>query len=107
METNVGAEQRRFVTEFATGVWAMTELCERYRIAGPRAISGSRGMRPRVTRVSAIAAAPRTSYHIGCPRRWRSRSWQPASGMAGGPANCSRYSRRGSRRSVAGAEHVQ
>ena len=35
METNVGAERRRFVTEFATGAWSMTELCERYGISRP------------------------------------------------------------------------
>lgn len=35
METNVGAERRRFVQEFETGAWSMTELCERYGISRP------------------------------------------------------------------------
>jgi len=35
METNVDAERRRFVTEFNTGAWSMTELCERYGISRP------------------------------------------------------------------------
>lgn len=65
METNVGAERRRFVTEFATGAWAMTELCERYGISRPTgykwvaryAAEGDEGLRDR-------SRAPH-----GCPHR--------------------------------------
>jgi len=35
MQTSVAAERRRFVKEFASGRWSMTELCERYGISRP------------------------------------------------------------------------
>lgn len=35
MQTSVAAERRRFVEEFASGRWSMTELCERYGISRP------------------------------------------------------------------------
>lgn len=55
METNVMAERRRFVTEFATGAWSMAELCERYGISRPTgykwvaryAATGDEGLRDR------------------------------------------------------------
>lgn len=55
METNVNAERRRFVTQFATGAWSMAELCERYGISRPTgykwvaryAASGDEGLHDR------------------------------------------------------------
>lgn len=35
METNVLDERRRFVRDFASGQWSMTELCERYEVSRP------------------------------------------------------------------------
>jgi putative transposase len=35
METSIREERLRFVTEFATGHWSMTELCERFGITRP------------------------------------------------------------------------
>jgi len=35
METSVVDERRRFVRDFASGQWSMTELCERYHVTRP------------------------------------------------------------------------
>jgi len=35
METSAVDERRRFVRDFASGQWTMTELCERYRVTRP------------------------------------------------------------------------
>jgi putative transposase len=35
METNVVDERERFVAEYATGHWSMSELCERYGVSRP------------------------------------------------------------------------
>lgn len=35
METNVLDERRKFVTDFESGHWSMTELCERYGVTRP------------------------------------------------------------------------
>jgi transposase InsO family protein len=55
METNVGAERRRFVMAFASGAWSMTELCARFGISRPtgykwlarHAAEGEDGLRDR------------------------------------------------------------
>jgi len=35
METNVRDERGRFVHDFESGHWSMTELCERYGVSRP------------------------------------------------------------------------
>ncbi len=35
METNVVDERRRFVRDYTSGQWSMTELCERYEVSRP------------------------------------------------------------------------
>ena len=35
METNVSDERERFVRDFESGHWSMTELCERYGVSRP------------------------------------------------------------------------
>jgi len=55
METNAVTERRRFVRDFASGHWPMSELCERYRISRPTgykwvaryASGGERGLEER------------------------------------------------------------
>ena len=35
METNVLDERLKFVTDYESGQWSMTELCERYDVTRP------------------------------------------------------------------------
>ena len=65
METNVLNERVRFVRDFASGHWSMTELCERFGVSRPTGYKwvarhrtgGDRGLQDR----------SRAPHH--CPRR--------------------------------------
>ena len=70
METNVRDERLQFVSDFASGQWSMTELCERYGVTRPTGYKwvarhqagGDRGL---VDRSSAPHACPhRTSDEV-------------------------------------------
>src|SRR5450755_637262 len=65
METNVLDERLRFVTDYESGQWSMTELCERYGVTRPtgykwvaRHRAGGRG-----------GLADRSHAALACPHR--------------------------------------
>ena len=68
METNLLDERARFVRDFESGHWSMTELCERYGVSRP---TGYKWMARlgRAARASPTAATPRIGVPTGRARR--------------------------------------
>ncbi len=65
METTVAAERQRFVDEFTSGHWSMSELCERYRITRP---TGYKWV-ARFQRAGAEGLVDRSRAPLTCPHR--------------------------------------
>ena len=70
METNVLDERQKFVRDFESGHWSMTELCERYGVTRP---TGYKWVaRHRAGGRAALADRSRAPHH--CPHRTRDAS---------------------------------
>ena len=63
METNVSDERGRFVRDFESGHWSMTELCERYGVSRPT------GYKWMARRVGGAGFADRSHAPHQCPHR--------------------------------------
>jgi putative transposase len=65
METNVVDERRRFVRDYASGHWSMSELCERYAVSRP---TGYKWLaRQRAEGDAGLRDSSRAPHH--CPHR--------------------------------------
>ena len=106
METNVSDERARFVRDFESGHWSMTELCERYGVSRPTGYKwlARRGRAARLRRPQPRAASvsppderrPGGADRRGAPRVRLGRQEAPAGAPhpVPGPA-------------LAGAEYLQ
>jgi transposase len=68
-ETNALEERFRFVCDFESGQWSMTELCERYGITRPTGYKWiARAREPDDSRLEDRSRAPHRSPHRTAPR---------------------------------------
>ncbi len=65
METNAKEQRHRFVSDYESGQWSMTELCQRYRVSRP---TGYKWIR-RCQKEGAVGLEERSRAPASCPHR--------------------------------------